>query len=76
MRMNKGNMFLGGFFIALTRFALMPIIAAALIVVGLFTDILATWIGVGFLAMYILLCIVFGARVAAAADNAVEESEE
>lgn len=66
--MDKKTFFLNGFVIALVKFILMPIVSAILIVAGFFTEILATFIGIAFLVMYLLLCVVFGARVAAASD--------
>ena len=72
--MDKKTFFLNGFVIALVKFVLMPIISAILIVAGFFTEILATFIGIAFLVMYLVLCIVFGARVAAASDYEMEDN--
>lgn len=74
--MDKKTFFLNGFVIALVKFILMPIVSAILIVAGFFTEILATFIGVAFLVMYLLLCVVFGARVAAASAYDGEEEDK
>ena len=62
--MKNNGLFGSAFLLALTRFALMPIISVILVVAGLFTDILATYIGIGFFALYIILCIIFAIKVA------------
>lgn len=62
--MKNNGLFINAFFLALTRFALMPIISVILVVAGLFTDILATYIGVGFFALYLILCLIFAIKVA------------
>lgn len=66
--MEKFELFLKGLVLALSRFALMPIISLILVIAGLFTDILATWIGLGFLGLYLILCVIFAIRVALAAE--------
>ncbi len=62
--MKNNGLFINAFLLALTRFALMPIISAVLVIAGLFTDILATWIGIGFFALYLILCLIFAIKVA------------
>ena len=62
--MKNNGLFINAFLLALTRFALMPIISVILVVAGLFTEILATYIGVGFFALYLILCIIFAIKVA------------
>ncbi len=61
--MKNNGLFKSAFLLALTRFALMPIISVILVVAGLFTDILATWIGIGFFALYLVLCVIFAVKV-------------
>ena len=61
--MKNNGLFGSALLLALTRFALMPIISVILVVAGLFTDILATYIGIGFFALYIVLCIIFAIKV-------------
>lgn len=70
--MKNNGLFGKAFLLALTRFALMPIISAVLVIAGLFTDILATYIGIGFFALYLILCIIFAIKVANA-DTGEEE---
>ena len=70
--MKNNGLFGSAFLLALTRFALMPIISVILVVAGLFTDILATYIGIGFFALYIVLCLIFAIKVA----NADTEGKE
>ena len=62
--MKNNGLFGSAFLLALTRFALMPVISVILVVAGLFTDILVTYIGIGFFALYIILCIIFAIKVA------------
>lgn len=62
--MKNNGLFGSAFLLALTRFALMPIISVILVVAGFFTDMLATYIGIGFFALYIILCIIFAIKVA------------
>lgn len=69
VKLNKSTLFLNAFLLALTRFVIMPIISAVLIIAGFFTNILATYIGIGFLVLYILLCLLFAKRVADAPDD-------
>lgn len=64
--MKNNGLFKSAFLLALTRFALMPIISVILVIAGLFTDILATYIGIGFFALYLVLCIIFAIKVASA----------
>ncbi len=61
--MKNNGLFKSAFLLALTRFALMPIISVILVVAGFFTDILATYIGIGFFALYIVLCLIFAVKV-------------
>ena len=62
--MKNNGLFGSAFLLALTRFALMPIISVILVVAGFFTDMVATYIGIGFFALYIILCIIFAIKVA------------
>ena len=62
--MKNNGLFKSAFLLALTRFALMPIISVILVVAGFFTDMLATYIGIGFFVLYIILCIIFAIKVA------------
>ena len=54
--MKNNGLFKSALLLALSRFALMPIISVILFVAGLFTDILATYIGI---VMILGACLLF-----------------